>query len=782
MSLHRVDFTGQARKPTPESDDSETAISEALAALSPWFGVAELFLELDLDGVQALARDLAFATARLALTSRSRATVAAEVRHAAWEVGLERDADCLLVSVYRPGAQPEVWQTARRVSLERAGASLLRAAEHLAAARPSPTPGGDRVGPASARGLSLARQQLARALGRPAKQSPRHVARVEVHSRRRGRLRISATVELRQQPETPDRSAELLRTDLHALLLLGDWRAQVARSDCRLRQTHVFLLAEQLVALAADALDARQSSRGMLRRLRAGNCTVGLRVDDCGNAHLLVAESRGSPRRLPPVSIDDFVHSVVSFSRELARAIVRADRSQGTNLRLSALQTAVQRLAGRVRPAGAERSLVNCAPESYRAFAEVDEAKTPLPPVSGVGRLRFTESWRAVVGGIDLRSIVLCGDRLVVGSNHELACLERTMGLVLWRHPAERAASIMTPRGLVRLAPDGALHIHSLDDGEVETSLQLEPCVGAATSGAVVNAPSLPPMLLVGDGSRHLVALDLDSGEIRWRRAVRRRGPLRLRRAGKLMVLAAGEPEVQAFDLLTGETVWRRCGALRNCARPVIDQGALFSLAVEAGQGPRTALLERVDVWSGATVWSRPVPRPVRVVGAPQVSADAVLLVTEDDGCLGLMAFEQDTGQLRFDHKGGLVRGAAACLVVDDTVIASGEAGQLVAVSAGDGSLRYRHVFASWSSRAHIADRPQSYQPILRSGALFIPQSEVYVVGPRDGSVLGTIPCDLVPDLLRVDERCGVYVAEASGHLAAYAAQPTLRLVSPVTP
>ena len=67
---------------------------------------------------------------------------------------------------------------------------------------------------------------------------------------------------------------------------------------------------------------------------------------------------------------------------------------------------------------------------------------------------------------------------------------------------------------------------------------------------------------------------------------------------------------------------------------------------------------------------------------------------------------------------------------------------------------------------------------MLRSGALFVPQSELYVMRPHDGALLGTIPSDLVPDLVRVDERCGVYVAEQSGHLAAYAALPSLRLLT----
>ena len=47
----------------------------------------------------------------------------------------------------------------------------------------------------------------------------------------------------------------------------------------------------------------------------------------------------------------------------------------------------------------------------------------------------------------------------------------------------------------------------------------------------------------------------------------------------------------------------------------------------------------------------------------------------------------------------------------------------------------------------------------------------------RDGEVLGTVPTDLIPDLLRVDERCDVYVAEESGHIAGFGVAAKLTLV-----
>jgi hypothetical protein len=110
---------------------------------------------------------------------------------------------------------------------------------------------------------------------------------------------------------------------------------------------------------------------------------------------------------------------------------------------------------------------------------------------------------------------------------------------------------------------------------------------------------------------------------------------------------------------------------------------------------------------------------------------------------------------------------------VDDLILVNSEGGELIAIDAGTGRTRYRHVF----SNGVEGDRPRRLEPVLRSGALFVPQSEVHVVRPRDGTLLGKLPTDLIPDLLRVDERCDVYVAEESGHLGAFAAAARLSLV-----
>ena len=137
---------------------------------------------------------------------------------------------------------------------------------------------------------------------------------------------------------------------------------------------------------------------------------------------------------------------------------------------------------------------------------------------------------------------------------------------------------------------------------------------------------------------------------------------------------------------------------------------------------------------------------------------------------------------------------------MDDAFIGNAPSGELVAVDAPTGELRWRHVLGP---RPLEADVPRRLEPVLRCGALFVPCSFVSAPQgsgrahgaagalergelPRPASassarrtaVLGTIaPTEAIPDLLRVDERCDVYVAEESGHLAAFGALPRLSLV-----
>ena len=709
--------------------------------------------------------DLAAAAETLAARDRTRATVRLPVQPEPWDLGLERAGRDVLVSVFQSNGVPDVALYERRMDGEAFAARVLSA---LRASRdPSALAAADRLAGALPFRESLGPCELELVAIEPTGDVP---------------ILIAADALLRPPPPaSPTHAAAVQRADLFALLFRGRIRITLGGHARELPEVFVFPVAEQLATMALEAVEAWTRGRPYYRRLTACGAILGMKLEQERAASLTIGiprranELRAQTWTFPAVDVTALAQGVVAFGRSLARTVGRRDRSQASNLRLTALRARLRELSDRLRDATHDDSKINASPERYRAFAA-----TVKPPQSAEGslaraRLRFSARWLAAVPSIDLRSTFLCGDRIVVGAARELTCLDARTGSPLWRRAVTRAVSVMTPLGLARLAPDGQISFFDLHNGEPLWSARLGPRVGTTASGAVVSAPGLPRMLIVSEGARHLAAVDLHGGEIKWRFAARRGGVFKLRRAGKLVIVASGDSALSALDVLTGEVVWRVCDRLRFASHVAVDHDALFAVAGGgAFVGRGGARLHHIDPWSGERRWSVDLPDHVTPVGAPLLGPETVIVATHGRHGTGLVGFDRRTGETRFEQ--AAASSVASCLVVDGAVIVNSESGELTAISADDGTTRYRHVFSS-----NEGDRPRRLEPVLRSGALFVPQSEVHVVRPRDGAIIGKVPNDLIPDLLRVDERCDVYVAEESGHLGAYEAGPRLTLVTPVS-
>jgi hypothetical protein len=289
-----------------------------------------------------------------------------------------------------------------------------------------------------------------------------------------------------------------------------------------------------------------------------------------------------------------------------------------------------------------------------------------------------------------------------------------------------------------------------------------------------VNVPGLPRLLILTEGERHLVGIDLTSGEPRWRFAWGKKGTLRLKRAGKLLYYTSGDSALTALDVLTGGIVWRARDRLRFRTPPTLDHDVLF--AVAGGAGSR-ANLHAIDAFSGQARWTTPVATDhdtCTVEGGAHVVGDVVVSAVRERQALRLVALDRETGARRWVSSEAVAPAGTSWLAVDDLLIGNTPTGELLAIEATSGELRYRHVLGTVLE----TDVPRKLEPVLRSGALFVPHSNVHVFRPRDGAEIGVIgPCEAIPDMLRVDERCDVYIAEESGHVVSFAAGPRLSLV-----
>lgn len=739
--------------------------------------------------VVPLLRDLASAASDLACGRHERVGVRCLGGDGGWELGLERAGADALLTLFRGGVSPEVAVFERRVG----GAALLAGlADALGELATETTE-------AASREL-LALEGALRGQSWPDADDERARTTLSIDAGADAPIRFRADVSLRgalvPELDAEDDEDELERSDLFSLLGRGTFGVAVGDRERSVPDVFPFLVAERLVEMAREVLDAWEGGRALHRRVDAAGVLVAARLpsgrtdgpvvdmrgrqapDGERGLWLTVGGPRGGGVRgawtFPSLEVPAFVQGVVAFARELCRAYATHVRGASQNLRVSTLRGAALELDDRLCDAVRDDSRLNARPESYRAFAAMLRRPDPEPAPLTAAKIRYAPRWAAVVPHLDLRGTFLCGDRVIVGGDREIACLDRGTGAALWKTQAPRATSVVTPGGVARLHVDGTLALHDFGTGEISLRMRLAPRPGGSPSGAVVNAPGLPRLLIVTEGERWLTAIDLGAGETRWRYATRRGDSVRVRRAGRLVVVGSGDGTLSALDAASGELVWRVRDRLRFALPIGLDHESIFAIAGDPSLVPHgTMRLYHLDPYSGETRWTYDLPRGVVPFGGPLLGRDEVVVVTRDRHGLGLLALDRATAAIKWSKEPGFAPVSSAWLVVDRHLVLNSGAGTLLALSLDDGALSWRHVFEAGA----ICDQPRRLEPILRSGALFVPQHDVHVVRPRDGEIIGRIETDVIPDLLRVDERCDVYVAEESGHIAAFGAGPRLSLV-----
>lgn len=708
------------------------------------------------------------ATLELLESASGRVSFQFDVNREVWECGLEFSGRDVLVSLYRPSPSPRVITHERRVARSDLLALLILLLGEIGKVRAeaTPNPGRDR--------FTIAAQRLRAKLTRPGTNGEAplaaRVTRVATGARVGG---LSFKAEGRFKLSKPGNgdSPRVERSDLHALLVEGTLTLQSGSVAIASQRSQLFLDAERLLLAADEVLGTWEAGRVLATRIKLSELQLALyRTRSDGSIELSVrAPERELSRRRPHLLTVDslsWVRSVCDFALALAAEFCRADERQRRNLRLMALTRGAERLIERANTE--DGSLTNQNPDDYRRFA-----KRRRSMATGVwergGKMRFTARWVATVPGLDLRATFLCGDSVIVDSSRETACIDRANGKITWRVPSGPAACTVSPAGLIRFRADGHLSSVDLGTGETRFSLQLKPRTGGGAAGSVVYTDGLPKMLALTEGDSQISAVDLISGEVRWRHTASRPGSYRLRRVGKLLLVAGGNGTLFALDLITGDAVWRHVSRLPFTGALAVDQKS--ALAVSGAPG--SWQLSHLNPWTGCCDWTSELLEAPLPGKHPLLTASVVVVPVGNEDNAGAEAFDRSSGRSIWRHHANLASPTSAWLAFDDLVVINDGAGVLTCIDASTGRPLYNHVFAGSSE----ADTPRRLEPVLRNGALFVPQQQVHVVRPRSGEIIGAVPPDLVPDLLRVDERCDVYVGEESGHLAAFGTAPRLAAV-----
>ena len=725
-------------------------------------GVRRLLLGGQLDVEIPALPELTAAAAALAIGSKRKALL--PLATAAVEYALVRRGDSVLISCYGTASAPVVYQLDRAISLRRlldscaqsmlelAGEEIdptarqiaVRVAERALATKITPDPEGS-ISPMNQRGgeLDAPGEHVPLAFGYEAAVYPSS----------------SSSDPLSSQ----GRSA---RADVHALLFEGHLWAFVRGRRLSLMRGPIMLAAHRMVVAVRTLVDSWDSTRPTHVRLRAGGFQIAMRK----SAHQLVSVELSSEGRgdltATSLTIAEAALPILKLASDLLRSLVASDRGQSRNLRVRALRQEVRALRREIRSRRSADSFVNLDPDRLRMHQDGDAEQSALP--SRLPSLQFDERWRICLEGLDANSVFMCGDRLVIATQTHVVAVSRDDGKVLWARPGQASTTLMSGSVLIRLSADGEVELCNVEDGEPYCSTQISPRIGGPAVGLMAGGDKLPPIAVLTEGAHRLVAIDVRTGEPRWRFASRSGGEFRMTKVGRVLLVTCGEEAIHALDIATGEDVWRF--AERGCFqfKPLVSNETVIAAAV---RGRREGALFAIDLYSGQPRWQRELPGPP--TSDPCAAANVALVSTAGDEAK-LSAHCLQTGESLWQTRDpGLGIGGAG-LTFDETWIVNAPFGQLSALDVRSGDLR-------WSTNLAdaLADEiPRRLEPVLRGGALFVPASSVHVVRPADGERLSlSLPCDLVPDLMRVDERGWVYVAEESGYVAGYAPKPMLTLI-----
>ena len=720
-------------------------------------GVQRLVLGGELDVEVPTVAELTAAITALAIGARRK--VLLPLAGAAIEYALVRRGDSVLVSCYGTASAPVVYQLDRCVSLRLLLDTCAQSMLETAKLELDPT--------ARQIALRVAERALA------TKVAPDPEGPIAAVNQRGGDLDAPSSeiplafgYEAAIYPSSSSSQGRSARADVHALLFEGHLWAFVRGRRLSLARGPIMLAAHRMVVAVRTIVDTWDTTRPTHVRLRAGDFQIAMRK----STHQLVSVELSSKGHgdltATSLSIAEAALPILKLASDLLRSLVAADRGQSKNLRVRALRQEVRTLRREIRSRRSADSFINLDPDRLRIHNSPEPSAHP-----GGGRLpslQFDERWRICLEGIDANSVFMCGDRLVIATQTHVVAVSRDSGEILWARPGQAATTMMAGSVLIRLSGEGEVELCSVDDGEAYCSTHITPRIGGPPSGLMAGGGSIPPVAVITEGSHRLVAIDIRTGEPRWRFASRTGGEFRMTKIGRVLLVTCGEEAIHAIDIATGEDVWRF--AERGCFqfKPLVCDETVIAAAA---RGAREGALYAIDLYSGKPRWQRDLRGPP--TSDPAGAAEAVLVSMADKEAT-VCAHALRDGRPLWDTKDpGLGIGGAG-LTIDETWIVNAPFGQLSAFDVRTGNLH-------WSSNLAdaLADEiPRRLEPVLRGGALFVPASSVHVVRPADGTRLAaSLPCDLVPDLMRVDERGWVYVAEESGYVAGYAPKPMLTLI-----
>jgi outer membrane protein assembly factor BamB len=734
--------------PTPDASTEHAALTSLLYGPSH-DELAELPPLADLLG------------ALLALADGQRTKALLALAGAAAEVAIVRRGASALVSLYHTDASPEVIVLDRRVPLRALIDATATALE------------GEIATESDARARTIAERFLARA----AECTLADASDSGLSATRRTggaqddpgeRHPIAFGFDAAIFPSESTVPGAVSHADVHALLFGGQLWVWVHGRRIPLARGPILLVAQRMVSAVRALVDAADEGRALHVRLRRGPFVIAVRREKSGEVALTLGGDDDGAITVPALDHRRASLPILRLASDLLRALVSVDRAQDRNLRVRGLKAEVRRLR-RTIASTPSPGFVNDDPDRLRGAATRERAD-PGATAAPRAHLRFGARWKIALDGLDAPSTFLCGDRLVIATERRVVAVDRDRGELLWQHESAAAGAFLAGTNLVRVRNDGVVELREIETGDVVLATRLAPRMSGAPLGLYAGSSAVPPTAIVCEGRDRLAAIDLRTGELRWRFTSRGAGAFRMRREGRVVLVVGGDASVHALDAVTGEVCWRWVGVGRHCLTPLAIGETAIVVGGEPGRGEAT--LVGLDLFTGTEKFRTPLGAPIAT--APIAVNGRALVATTGPRRGALTLFDVESGEASFAIADPGVGAGGGVLALDRSMLVNAPDGKLSAIDLANGATRWVTTLAS-----SVADEtPRKLTPVLRGGAIFVPQASVHVVRPTDGKSIGApLPTDLVPDALLVDERGWVYVGEESGHVAALAPEARLVLV-----
>ncbi len=727
------------------------------------------------DSIFFLIRDMLFAVEKLFMGD-GKARVS--FYEGPWELVLQRVGAQVFITMYRGGRRPEVLIKDQAVPFNQVVRGVLTSAEnlHRHAVDLDPNAADDPV-VSSMRSMEQRVEELHQ---RRQTFKPRPVPEsITIESTRwhEPRTRKSLSFGCRFQATVTDLLApgKPQGSDLSSLLFKGRHVVHARGRRLVLGTGYLFLQTERLLASLRQLLTAWEEGRPMSVRLVSEGLVVGVRLGrddgilvtlmDSGNQDAIIAINELSPF--------DYADAVLGVARELRRLIVQTNPSERRNLRVEAFGREIRALSTWAKDAQ-RGALINPDADRYRRSQDLQRTTIPETCISDTSRLRFTERWRVEVEGLDLNGTQVLGKIASVAARGTVLAIDTETGAMLWRRETDRLDARFQaagPDGLVRASLSGNIDMFDLETGALKWRTSLAPRSGGAPVLLVVEHGLSPGLVMAAEEERKLVALDMRTGEPRWRFTATRGGRFGLRRFGPLIYIVSNDGNLNAVDLETGALVWRFSERTRFSVPPAKIDDTL--LAVGGRPGRPDGSLFALDAFSGERRWSVGVGGGA--LTAPVIADRVVLLPIRSGRRDELVAIDGDSGEELWRRDSADLATQYALMALEKTFVVNAAGGVIRAIAPRTGVDVWTNVLGPTCSD----DVPFNLRIVMKGGALFVPADTVYVVHPEDGHLIHSLGGEPpVPDLLQVDSSCAVFVAEDSGHIAMFDLLSRLSVVS----